>query len=299
MAATALLLAGGTYLIGWRMVRRITRLNSQIDQTLAEGVTSARPGGDELQRLEQAFADLRERLARSRERLAAQQRLATTGKLASMVAHEVRNPLQALRLTVEMLRGKLPGDQREACDVLLGEIDRLNRLTEELLILAGKDARRVEAVDLGRELADVLRLLRLQLRQRELVSETALPALPAVEMDRNRCRQLLLNILLNAVEASPRGGAIAISARVEAQQVRLSVADQGKGFPDAVLTGQAEELFSTKSTGAGLGLSICRRIVEEARGALTLYNAASGGAVAEISLPAQPPAGQAGASTPT
>lgn len=288
LAMTAVPLWVGLYLVGWALVRRINRLNRRIDQTLSEEPVPGSRGGDELRRLQSAFDGLLERLSRSRERLAAQQRLATTGKLASSIAHEVRNPLQAIRLTVQMLREKVPVDQRQGFDLVIGEIDRLGLLADELLVLADKDALRVEPVDLAAQVNETLRLLGLQLRQRQVRTEVRLPPLPSVPMDRSRCRQLLLNLLLNAAEASPRGGTIRVEAAADAGQVTLRISDQGAGFPAAVLEGRTEEFYSTKTTGAGLGLSICRRIVQQAGGQLRLYNAGvpAGGAVAEIVLPA-------------
>ena len=290
LGATALLLGAGSYLIGWLLVRRIDRLSRSIDQTLAEDRAPARPPAarNELTRLQAAFDDLLGRLQLSRERLAAQQRLATTGKLASSVAHEVRNPLQAIRLTLQLLREKAAPGDREGYDVVLGELDRLNLLTDELLVLAGKDTLRVEAVDLARELRETARLLRMQFRQREICLAVAAPAdLPAVRMDRNRCRQMLLNLLLNAAEASPRGGSVCAAVTAADGRVRLEVADSGAGFPAEVLSGQTEEFYSTKSSGAGLGLSICRTIVQQAGGELRLANPPSGGALAEVTLPAE------------
>ena len=284
LAASSVLLAAGIYLVGLRLVRRISALSRSIDRTLPEKIPERRRRGDELSRLSEAFGDLLGRLERSRQRLAAQQRLATAGKIASTVAHEVRNPLQAMRLTLQMVRQDCPQHLREALEMILGEIDRLSLLTDELLVLAGKDARRVEAVDLAAEIRETLRLLSFQLRQRQIEAELELPPLPPVVMDRSRCRQLFLNLLLNAIEASPRGGVVRVAGRVEGGQVVLSVVDNGPGFPQAVLAGRAEEFFSTKTTGAGLGLSICRRIVQEAGGRLNLYNTGRG-AAAEVTLP--------------
>ncbi len=295
---TAVPLSGGMYLVGLGLVRRIRRLNRAIDQTAAEEPAAAPRRGDELDRLSGAFQDLLRRLQHSRERLAAQQRLATTGKLASSVAHEVRNPLQAIRLTVQMIQQSCPEASRQGCELILSEIDRLALLTDELLVLAGAAAPRVESVDLQRELRETLRLLDHQLRQWEVRTEVKLGPLPPVRMDRNRCRQLLLNLLLNAAEASPRGQTIRLAAWAGGGNVVIRIADSGPGFPLEVLQGREEEFFSTKAAGAGLGLSICRRIVAETRGRLELCNA-DGGAVAEVTLPAaEAPSGACGEAGP-
>jgi signal transduction histidine kinase len=290
LCLSATVLAAGSYAVGLLIVRRLDRLGRRIDQTLAErpAATPARRG-DEIGRLGQAFDDLLARLARSRDRLAAQQRLATAGKIAASVAHEVRNPLQSIRLTAEMLRESAGPGEREGVDLIIAEMDRLNLLTEELLLLGGKGDRRVGDVDPAAELAETLRLIKLQLRQRELTVQTDLADLPPVRMDPSRCRQLLLNLLLNAAEASPRGGRVDIRGRREGDRVVLEIADAGPGFPAEVLAGDAEEFFSTKTTGAGLGLSICRRIVAEAGGRLHLANR-DGGGLAEVRLPVASPA---------
>lgn len=285
LGITALLLAGGSYLVGMATVRRLKRLAGQVDSAFAEGQPPSPRGGDEITRLSESFADLLARLQESRQRLLAQQRLATTGKLASSVAHEVRNPLQAMRLTVQMLREKCPPDSRPGCDLVIGEIDRLAMLTDELLVLAGKTTAKPEEIDLASELDETLRLLKLQLRQRDLRTRLEMPPLPPVRIDRNRCRQLLLNLLLNAIEASPGGGTIGVQGSLDGGRVALRITDGGSGFPAEILAGSVEDFFSTKSSGAGLGLPICRRIVQEAGGQLRLSNVPGGGAAAEVVLP--------------
>ncbi len=284
IGVTSLLLTVGMYILGLSLVGRIKRLNRTVDEAFSDEPVQADRRGDELGRLSGAFEDLLGRLDRSRDRLLAQQRLATTGKIASSVAHEVRNPLQAMKLTVQMLREKCPPDARDGCDLIISEIGRLTLLTDELLVLAGKSARRIEDVNLAGELDETVRLLRFQFRQREIEVEIDLTPLPPIQMDRNHCRQLLLNLLLNAAEASPRGAVICVTSRTDADGVILRISDSGPGFPKEVLQGHAEEFFSTKTTGAGLGLSICRRIVAEAGGRMKLYNSDTG-AVAEIILP--------------
>jgi len=82
----------------------------------------------------------------------------------------------------------------------------------------------------------------------------------------SRCRQLLLNLLVNAAEASPRGSGVAVGGAARSGSVIVRITDGGPGFPEEILPGREEEFFSTKATGAGLGLSICRRIVTEAGG---------------------------------
>ena len=285
IAATSLLLAAGMYILGMSLVSRIKRLNRIVDQTLSEEQVSYTRSGDELSRLKEAFEDLMKRLEQSRQRLIHQQRLAVAGKIAASIAHELRNPLQAMRLTVQMLRENCPANQQENCDLIIGEIDRLNLLTNELLVLADADNLRIEKLNLADEITETLKLLKLQFRQRDVKVEMNLPKLPPVKMDRNRCRQLLLNLLLNAVEASPRGGTIRIAGQTLTDRVIVRIADAGNGFPPEVISGKADEFFSTKTSGAGLGLSICRRIVTQAKGQLNLYNTDKG-AVAEVVLPA-------------
>ncbi|MDY7010149.1 MAG: ATP-binding protein [Planctomycetota bacterium] len=286
LGVTAVLLAIGMYVLGLGLVGRIKRLNRTVDEAFSDEPVHAERRGDEINRLSAAFGDLLARLNRSRDRLASQQRLATTGKIASSVAHEVRNPLQAMRLTVQMLREKSPPDAHDGCDLILGEIDRLGLLTDELLVLAGKASPRVEKLNLSDELDETVRLLQFQFRRRDIRVEVGLPPdSPTVQMDRNHCRQLLLNLLLNAAEASRHGDAIGVTAKADADEVILRISDSGPGFPKEVLEGQSEEFFSTKTSGAGLGLSICRRIIAEAGGRLKLYNS-DNGAVAEVILPA-------------
>ncbi|KKK54873.1 hypothetical protein LCGC14_3080310, partial [marine sediment metagenome] len=123
---------------------------------------------------------------------------------------------------------------------------------------------RVESVDLTRLMAETVRLLKFQLRGRDIHLEADVRGVPPVRMDPNRCKQLFLNLLLNAIEASDRGGTVQVTGAEAPESAVVRIEDAGAGFPEAVLAEQAEEFFSAKTTGAGLRGYIARFLVRDA-----------------------------------
>jgi signal transduction histidine kinase len=279
-------------------------LNGQLTGLSAEAAPSldlspAAQRHDEIGELTRAFQAMVEALRASQTELLKAERLAVTGKLAATVAHEIRNPLTSLRMTVEMLQQRATGaDQatREAYTVLLGEMARLSLAVEELLTYARPRPPRREPTDLNRLAEDTLKFLDRQLEHAHvrgiLEPDGALP--PDLQLDPNKIRQLLVNLILNAQQAIVRDGTVKVSTRWQprvagAEQtsrgmVVLEVADTGPGIA-AEMQGRLFELFaSTKGTG-GLGLAIAKQIAEEHGGSIA-YTTSPQGTTFTVSLPA-------------
>ncbi|MBU1276818.1 MAG: hypothetical protein KJ720_15690 [Proteobacteria bacterium] len=210
-------------------------------------------------------------LARLREEVAENQHLAAIGRLAGSVAHEVRNPLSAVRGLVQFLaKGQAPGTRQHQCaETAVAEVDRLERVVSSLLDYTRPRPPRLIPMDLHESIAGTLRLLADEPRAQgvEIVSRVE-DNLPQVKADPDQVRQIMMNLIINALEANNGSGQVSVSAHRQGRQVRVEVSDQGPGLPP----GKAEEVFdpffSTKERGSGLGLAIARRLARGLGGEL-------------------------------
>ena len=203
------------------------------------------------------------------------ERLASFGSLASGVAHEIKNPLVAIRTFAELLPERFSDiDFREDFSkVVVREIDRIDNLVARLRGIASAPQQQTGAVDIRQPISDTLKLLRGQLEQsRTLVRFTADDEPFMVSIDEAQLKQLFLNLFQNALEAMGSGGELNIRVnRIHASSgstIVLDISDTGPGIPDSVKAHIFEPFFTTKPTGSGLGLAICRSIVDAHRGSI-------------------------------
>jgi len=233
-----------------------------------------------------------ERLAVVQSRLAQAEKLAAVGQLASAIAHEVRNPLAIVRSTLQNLAesSPLPPDEpRRTCRLVIEEIDRLSRVTASLGGLARPVRPRVVEAEAAEIAARTAWLGRRLLEGRPLRVDEGLAA-TAVRADPDLACQVLLGLLANAGEASPRGEPVALDWRVEGREAVFRVADRGPGVPAELRERVFEPFFTTKPGGSGLGLAVARQLAEAQGGRLELEPASSPGAVFALRLPlAAPP----------
>jgi two-component system NtrC family sensor kinase len=245
----------------------------------------------ELERANRALEEARESLVRT-------EKLATVGRLAAGVAHEVGNPLGAIAGYAEVARDRLRrGATADADDFLerIGvEARRIDAIVRDLLDFARPAAPELRPVPLPPAVDAALRLARPQPRFRDVAVGLALEGgLPPVLADARRLEQVLLNLLLNAGDAMGGAGALEVSARLDGDRVELDVSDRGPGFAASDLPHVFDPFFTTKAPGAGtgLGLSICHRLVESFGGAIEASNREGGGARLRLRLRLAPPAG--------
>lgn len=209
-----------------------------------------------------------------------QRAAAELAQLAAGLAHEIRNPLHALRLNLHAFRrtqedrfALKPEEIARMLDQSAAEIDRIDRLLRELIGFAAPLQPRVEVLDLNSELEDVVEFLRHEFQRTQVELRLELPKWPAqVEMDRSRLRQVLLNLLYNARDAMPEGGVIAVEADRREGWMEITVSDQGGGITEADMPHLFEPFFTTSESGTGLGLAVVRRFVHEAGGQITCEN---------------------------
>lgn len=216
-------------------------------------------------------------------------RLAAVGRLAADIVHEIRNPLVSIKTFVSLLPERL--DDREFRErfvqVVGDEVRRIERMLERVLDHARPSAEGPPRADLPSAVDAALGLLDPRLRAgRVQVERRTGEGLPPVPLHADALRQVVLNLLLNAVEASPQGGRLELSAEAHEDGVTLVVRDQGPGIPPELRERVFEPFFSTKRERAGgLGLAISRRIAEEAGGRLELADTPPPGATFRLQLP--------------
>jgi signal transduction histidine kinase len=270
-----------------------------------------------LRELEEALRALeaaKSSLEQAQSSLVRSEKLASVGRLAAGVAHEIGNPLSAILGFVELLRGGglEPAEEDEFLRRVQSETERIHRIIRNLLDFARtpSDTKVARAAVVSEAVADAVHLVSPQKDLRGVRIERRIAEeLPEVALDADRLTQVLLNLLLNAADAieskrerdrhaagaeSTRGDALAdredtilVEAQLEDGEIVLRVIDSGTGIDPAARASLFEPFFTTKPVGrgTGLGLAVCQTIIEEARGSIRAETHASGGACFEIRLP--------------
>jgi len=223
-------------------------------------------------------------------------RLAVTESLAAGVAHEIRNPLTAIDLNLRLLREELHSKSPNweevdgLFEVLGEETRRLNRITEEFLAFSRPSATPRQRLALAAVISHVLKLVEPEAEEKGIRIRRSFTAdLPEIVGDAERLEQVFLNILVNAMEAMPRGGEVNVALRQcerdDRRFVEVSVTDQGPGVREDEIPRLFDPYFTTKPAGTGLGLAIAHRIITDHDGDITVENAPGAGAVVRLHLP--------------
>ena len=194
------------------------------------------------------------------------ERLAAVGEIAAGLAHEVRNPLMSIRGFAQLLQEENPNTpQKGYLSIIVSETERMNQLIEKLLFYAKPAVKRQETVYLNAVVENSLLLVETQLRQRQIKQIVRLGVeIPPITADAEQVKQVLLNILLNAMQAIGEKGVIRISTRYlpRERHVQVRVADTGGGVAQENLERIFDPFFTTKEQGTGLGLSVAYRLME-------------------------------------
>ena len=239
----------------------------------------------------------KERL-RQNERMFRAEQLATMGQFAAGIAHELRNPLTAIRSTVQYLASEFDEgtDQRKLANDILDEVDRVNKIVGKLLSLAQPAESNPEDVDIRQEIERCVSLIEAQARGQNIRLQTGFAEdLPRLRFDPAELRQVLLNVMMNGLQAMPDGGTLLIKAcrlaenagdSVSAgERILIEVVDEGRGVPYNLRRKVFEPFFTSKAGGTGLGLAICNSIVKRYNGEIWIDQAEGGGTNVKISLP--------------
>jgi signal transduction histidine kinase len=229
---------------------------------------------------------LADRQRRADESLRRVERLKTLGEMAAGMAHEVKNPLAAIRSSAQVLAGRTLGREAEMAQVVVSEVDRLNRVVEDFLSYARPAPLRRESVRLGALLDSCLGLLAAVVEEKRAMVERSYPAdeMP-VQADPHQLRQVFLNLILNALQAIEPGGRVVLRVEPAGRSVRVSVEDNGAGIPADKLKRAFEPFFTTRPAGTGLGLPIAQRIVAEHGGRVSIESKPGSGTALRVLLP--------------
>ncbi|MBY0395429.1 MAG: histidine kinase, partial [Thermoleophilia bacterium] len=268
-----------------------------------EGLNAALSG------LQDHIAQVVERVNRHETELLRSEQLAQVGQLAAGLAHELRNPLMPMKVLVQaaLERGDEGGLRGRALEVIDQEITRLERSIQTFLDYARPPAVEKVPADLREVVLQTLDLVGARAAQRDVAIRANLPDAPVVSrIDRVQMRQLLLNLILNALDELRRGGNVEVTLTPHALPgggadgdatpedapdgvgppwFAIRVADDGPGIPPESLDRVFAPFVTTKETGTGLGLSICRRIAAAHQGTLTAANRPAGGAEFTLAIP--------------
>jgi two-component system sensor histidine kinase HydH len=233
----------------------------------------------------------RQEQERLQDALRRSEHLATLGRLLAGVAHEVRNPLAGIRSTIQLWQ-RLPETAHtpESLEAIVAAVDRLNAIVGRLLYFSRADNAERQPVNLNNVLNENLDLLAAQAKNQGIVLERDLAMdLPPVAGSANALRQVVLNLLTNAFQAMPHGGCLRCSSRFRSQErlVEVRVTDTGSGIPHEVRAHLFEPFVTTRPDGTGLGLALCREIVQSHGGRIELEATGSSGTTFLVLLPAQ------------
>jgi len=237
------------------------------------------------EKIQKTTADLR----KTEDQLIRSEKLAALGQLAAGIAHEIRNPLTSINILIHSITENLPSEtsHREDLKVIEEEIRRINDIVEQFLRFARPSPPLLKKREVLPILEETLQLLKPQLeRQRISVRKEFQPLLPIV-LDREQIKQVILNLLINAVQAMPQGGRLILGAQVSGNHpwIQLSIRDSGVGIPPEDMKKLFDPFFSTKEGGVGLGLSIAHRIIDQHHGKIEVESHPGEGTLFTVWLP--------------
>jgi signal transduction histidine kinase len=286
-----------SYFVLYQLIRPVRRLNLAAE-SIASGDLSVRVdyrSRDEVGRLTSAFNQMTEKLLESKdleEKLRIMDRRAVLSETAATLAHEIRNPLNLINLTADHLAHYYRPEDSKQLDAYEGliaslkaEVRHLNTMVEEFMAI-GKPIRiRKTHFSLAELLAQVELLVKQQLVSKQLMFRCTVPQGLLLYGDQEQLRLVFLNLLLNAMDVSPAGGMVTVSAERESSEVTVAMQDEGPGIDPSHLDRIFEPYFSKRPDGVGLGLAMAKRIVEAHGGSIIAKNLEGRGACFVIRLP--------------
>ncbi|HLO24769.1 MAG TPA: ATP-binding protein, partial [Geobacteraceae bacterium] len=274
----------------YNVVGGITGFLSQREEERREELQRIARGLEESYRKLQSQADL---IIGIEEQLRKAERLSALGELSAVLAHEIRNPLGSIKGTAEILKDDFhPGDRKyEFLEILVRETDRLNRVVEDFLQLARPLKVERETCDIMAQLADVVALVSSEAASRCVRLLLSPAEMPQVHGDPEKLKQAFLNLVLNGIQATARGGTLSVTASLVpggeggGSSVEVTFSDTGEGMEPAVLARIFEPFYTTKEGGTGLGLAITQRIVESHGGKIEVESEKGKGTMFKVKLP--------------
>lgn len=217
------------------------------------------------------------------------ERLAAAGEIAASLAHEIRNPLMAIKGFAQLLKETSdPAETAEYSGIIIKETDRMNRLIEQLLCLARPASSGQEPVDVNAVLDNTIMLIESRARRNRIeIQRGYCRGLPAVIADCENLKQVFLNIMINAIQAMETGGIMTAATVYKAEEntIAISIADTGSGIQPELIAKLFDPFFTTKENGTGLGLAVAQRFVQDWGGTISVDSTVGSGSIFTVSLP--------------
>lgn len=217
----------------------------------------------------------------TQRRLVETERLALLGKMATALAHEIQNPVAAIRLHAQLLEPAEP----ETASLIVGEAATIESLVNQWMFLAKPEPPRTSAADLSELIASVVHALGPVAQHACVTVELNTPRSLPVCADTRRLGQAVSNVILNAIQAMPGGGTLRIAAERRDSRAVVTFADAGSGFSENALLHYADLFYSEKEGGMGIGLSVTSEILKAHHGAVNVANNPAGGAIVHMEIP--------------
>ena len=284
------------FLLAHRIVRPLTALtrwlpNLKHDEEPAEPIpASLSDRSDELGQLARSLQDTHQSLLREQNLRHQSERLATLGRIATSLAHEIRNPAAAIRMHADLIATQGTVTGAASLDLIREEVERITDLVNQWLFVARAAPPERKPRQLGDMLEAVARRQQSALAHAGCHLITNHDGSAIISCDKLRIEQVLRNLIVNASQAMPEGGEISARIKSDERRVELTIRDGGKGFSQEALDRFGEPFFSEREGGMGLGLTLAREVVQAHEGTISAGNSPRGGAVVTISLPRHTPA---------
>jgi signal transduction histidine kinase len=280
------------WLVGRGVVRPLRNLAAQIPSIERPGELRLPESerGDEIGEVARSFLRTRDALQREKSDRAQAEKFAVLGRMTAALAHEVQNPVAAIRMHAQLWQGD-GGDgaaRVEVAQIIEQQAERIEGLLNQWMFLTRPEPPALGPVDLGALVAQVARSLQHQAEHARVRIAVEVPTPLVVQADAKRLAQVFSNLLANAIQAMPHGGVARVTGQEAGDRVEVLVADQGTGFSAAALERYAEFFYSEKEGGMGIGLTVATEIVHAHGGTLRVANRPGGGAAITVALPKRP-----------
>ncbi len=290
LVLTSAFAVGFSILVAGRIARPITALTEFTRRFMRDKQLPEEPRelSGEVGELTEAFVQTVRDLDQSQANLVRASKLAVLGELAAVMAHEIRTPIGILRSSAQMLAREpdLSGEARELTGFIESETERLNRLVSTLLDSARPRAPKLQPADLHAIIRHSTGLLAAQADKKGIRINLSLDKSPPwVEVDTEQMTQVLLNLVLNALQILPNGGQVTISTHEKAGRLIVEIADDGPGIPPEELARVFDPFFTKREGGVGLGLAVVQQIIAAHDGEIHAGRSTLGGALFSIVLP--------------
>jgi two-component system NtrC family sensor kinase len=293
LGAAGLAVAGAVFLFTLRSLRPLSVLRAHARQ-LGKGNYTQRTGvtsGDEIGDLAREFDAMADAIQEREQRLIRSERLATVGRMAAHIAHEVRNPLSSIGLNAELLGDEIADRGEEARRLvtsIIGEVDRLTEITETYLRFARLPRPKLDRENIGAIVVSVVDMSKGELAQAAIdVTVDIAPGLPEIAADEAQLRQALINLIRNAREAMAAAPSrrLEIAVRAAGERIVITVHDSGPGIGATNMGKIFDPFFSTKERGTGLGLALVQHIVVDHGGQIEVVSPPGEGTTFTVTLP--------------